>query len=392
LLFTLISELALLLVVASGESDILTALLLVGPDLTLYIDDAGIFVINGRRLPGILRLISMCLIAMSKDFLESVRPKPELSGDDVDLPDKLLRGECLSSCLGGTSFLIFITLSTILAPYTPGLVLSFALAYALFIAGTEPPTLPPPTGGRPLDGEQDCRLTLPLGAGSTDEDRRLGAPGRPLVAEVGLSERDVRNFGGASSENPGISDGFHGLGFTVGELARGGGAGFLAGTAAGVAVGRRVGVEALELGFGAAAAMGTDRPVGVEERGAVDLEVGVEDLAAGFVAGKVERVGVEDLDSLDEADEVTDDDLGRDDTDDDEQEVNAGLEGAVKVGRPVGVLGLEPGPLDEEGLRVIVFDDCVCCRDVKLTLVAGSGWAFANRDFNAVGRALGVPI
>lgn len=56
LLFTLMSELALLLV-ASGESEMLVVFLL-GPDLTLYIDDAGMFVIRGLRLPGIVRLIS----------------------------------------------------------------------------------------------------------------------------------------------------------------------------------------------------------------------------------------------------------------------------------------------------------------------------------------------
>ena len=57
LLFTLTSELALLLV-ARGESETLTVLLRAGPDLTLYIEDAGIFVINGRKLPGMVRLIS----------------------------------------------------------------------------------------------------------------------------------------------------------------------------------------------------------------------------------------------------------------------------------------------------------------------------------------------
>lgn len=56
LLLTLTSELALLLV-ASGESETLTVLL-GGPDLTLYMEDAGIFVIRGLRLPGIVRLIS----------------------------------------------------------------------------------------------------------------------------------------------------------------------------------------------------------------------------------------------------------------------------------------------------------------------------------------------
>lgn len=57
LLFTLTSELALLLV-ARGESETLTVLLRAGPDLTLYIEDAGIFVIKGRKLPGMLRLMS----------------------------------------------------------------------------------------------------------------------------------------------------------------------------------------------------------------------------------------------------------------------------------------------------------------------------------------------
>lgn len=46
LLLTLGSELALLLV-ARGESETL----FVEPDLTLYIDEAGMFVIRGRRLP-----------------------------------------------------------------------------------------------------------------------------------------------------------------------------------------------------------------------------------------------------------------------------------------------------------------------------------------------------
>lgn len=84
---TLSSELALLLV-ARGESETLTALLR-GPDLTLYIEDAGIFVINGLKLPGMLRLISICLIAISNDFFDSVLPKPKLSGDEV-FPVRLL--------------------------------------------------------------------------------------------------------------------------------------------------------------------------------------------------------------------------------------------------------------------------------------------------------------
>lgn len=88
LLLTLTSELALLLV-ASGESETLTVRLVGPPDLTLYMEDAGMLVMRGLRLPGIVRLISICLIAISRDFFESVLPKPELSGDE-DFPDKLL--------------------------------------------------------------------------------------------------------------------------------------------------------------------------------------------------------------------------------------------------------------------------------------------------------------
>lgn len=98
---------------------------------------------------------TICLIAMSKDFLERDRPKPELSGDE-DFPDKLLWGECLSSCLGGASFRIFITLSTIFVPYMTGLTLSLALAYARLSAGTELLLLTVmPFGGLPLEGEHD---------------------------------------------------------------------------------------------------------------------------------------------------------------------------------------------------------------------------------------------
>lgn len=149
---------------------------------------------------------TICRIAISSDFFDSDLPKPELSGDD-DLADKLLCGECLSSFLGGTNFLMLITLSTIFVPYKPGLRLSFALAYARFNAGTgtELPLIwLTPVGRRPLEGEQDCLLTLPLTTGSTDVDR-LTAIGRPRVAEVGRSESEVLKFGGASRVYPGIS-------------------------------------------------------------------------------------------------------------------------------------------------------------------------------------------
>ncbi|GFY82098.1 hypothetical protein Acr_02g0003380 [Actinidia rufa] len=307
---------------------------------------------------------TICLIAMSRDFFESDLPKPELSGDE-DFPDKLLRGESLSSCFGGTSFRIFITLSTILVPIKTGLTLSLALACIRLSAGTELPLLEiMPLGGRPREGEHDCRLTLPLETGSTEEERALGAPGLPLVAEIGLSGRVVLKFGGTSREKPGISEGFHDLGFTVGELVRGG-TGFLAVVGPGLvtaeegdlmggadvfvtvdsAAGRRVGVDALDVVLDAGN-VGLD--VGVEDL-AVVLDRGVEDLAGtvGLFEGNVAReVGVEDLEGLDTVFKAGLD-VVRVDLD---AVVRVGLDVDVNVGRPVGVAGLEPGPPDDEGL------------------------------------------
>lgn len=90
-MLTLCSELALLLV-ATGESEILAGLLLLTPDLTLYREDVGMLVMRGRKLLGVLRRISMCLKAISKDFFERVRPKPVLSGDDAGFTGRL---ECM---------------------------------------------------------------------------------------------------------------------------------------------------------------------------------------------------------------------------------------------------------------------------------------------------------
>lgn len=86
--FTLGSELAVLLV-ATGESETFTVLLFDEPaDLTLYIEEAGMLVTSGFRFPLMLRLMSICLIAISKDFFERVLPNPELS-DNEDLPELL---------------------------------------------------------------------------------------------------------------------------------------------------------------------------------------------------------------------------------------------------------------------------------------------------------------
>lgn len=433
LLLTLTSELALLLV-ARGESETLTVRLRAGPDpdLTLYIDDAGMFVINGLKLPGMVRLISICRMAISNDFFESVLPKPELSGEE-DFPDRLLWGECLSSCLGGASFRMFITLSTILFPITTGLTLSLTLEYPRFTAGTEPPLACRPLGARPLEGEHDCRLILPGGPGSTEEDRELGAPGLPLVAESGLSGSDVLKFGGASREKPGISEGFHGLDFTVEEAPRDG-AEFLETVELGLLTageglteeadifgaldgvdGRRDGVVALDTGLDGGI---EDLAVGVEDL-AVDLE-GVDDLdgivdlvadeadllldTTGFavVAGdlivEAAGLGLETMGLFEETEGLVDGSV--------DLEVGVegleGLDAPVSVGRPVGVAGLEPGPPDEEGLRVpepeefnpvgvAGLEPGDGCFVTKLPRVTDSGWGFANLDFRAVGRAFGVP-
>ena len=310
---------------------------------------------------------------------------------------------------------MFITLSTILVPITTGLKLSLTLEYPRLTAGTELPLTCSiaPLGGHPLEGEHDCRLGLPVGPGSTEEDRELGAPGLPLVAESGLSGSVVLKFGGASSENPGISEGFHGLDFTVEEAPRDG-TEFL--NAAGVSFvtegddliggadilgaldgvdGRRVGVAALDTGLDEGI---EGLAVGAEDL-AVDL-VGVEDLAetaglvaedavlaaetvslvvdvTGFVAGLAADVTglVEEIEGLVDGNVARV--VGVDDL--------VGLDAPVKVGRPVSVAGLEPGPPDDEGLRIPVeFNpgDKAGCFSTKLPLAAESGWGFASYKHN----------
>lgn len=125
-LLTLCSELAVLHVVI-GESDILRVLVLAGPDLTLYKEDAGIFVIFGRKLlPETLRFMSICLIAISKDLPESDLPKFEPSRDGDDFRTGLLPVR-RSSCFGGAGLRMFTALSTILVPLKTGFGLSVPL-------------------------------------------------------------------------------------------------------------------------------------------------------------------------------------------------------------------------------------------------------------------------
>lgn len=262
----------------------------------------------------------------------------------------------------------------------------------------------------PLDGEQDCRLGRAAGPLSTEEDLELGAPGLPRVAEVGLSGNDVLRFGGASREKPGISDGFHGLDLTVGELPLEGvctvvfageeplgivepdleieddltGAAKLPCWAEGTE-GRLVGVDALDVGLLCAGMEGLDEGVVDLVAGIDDLEVGVDDLLAGadalpagagfLLAGPAALLeGVVDLIEGSVDLEVGVDDLGA------EAPVLAGtvarevgveglepLELAANAGRPVGVEGLdelEVSPPDDDGRRVVaaefkLFDDAV---------------------------------
>lgn len=274
-----------------------------------------------------------------------------------------------------------------------------------------------PLEALPLEGEHDCRLGLPLEEGSTDEDREEGAPGLPLVADNGLSGNVVLKLGGASSEKPGISDGFHGLDLTVGEVPRDGAAGCLEFTGAGFLVVTGVGcLDVIVAGLGLKEALteeadilssldGKDgRRVGVEaldvdlEGGKVGLLVGVEDLAAdldkgvddldgivglaagtevlaaevkGLVAetaGLMVEVGVLDVAAMDLVEGKVDR-VGVEGLDD--------FEVAVNVGRPVGVAGRDPGPPDDDGLLVPTLEELspgeeIACLDTKFVLPTGS--------------------
>lgn len=272
-------------------------------------------------------------------------------------------------------------------------------------------------GARPLEGEQDCLLGLPFGTGSIEEDRELGAPGLPLEAERGLSGTVVLKFGGASSEKPGISEGFHGLDFTVGDVPREG-TGFLDVVVAGLldvkeddldvgadkldavdgVVGRRVGVDVLGVDLGGGT-VGLE--VGVEDL-AVDLDNGVVDLeetvvldggTVGLTAKEIEDLAAETVGLAAETVDLAVETVGLAAETvvlfDGKVALEVGVEGledldgADNVGRPVGVAGLDPGPPDDDGLRIPALEefnpgDKAACLDAKLLLTTGSGWWFAN--------------
>lgn len=175
-------------------------------------------------------------------------------------------------------------------------------------------------------GEQDCLLGLLLELGASLVDREvLGAPGLPLVAEIGRSGIVVLKFGGVSSEKPGIAAGCQGRDFTVGEVPREG-AEFLEGIEVALLTeeerpggpellwlefgveGLLVGVEGLDDGLDAgtetfgAVTVAFDTGAVALDAGSVGLAVGVEGLdAAGadLDAGTIGLdVGVEGLDAV----------------------------------------------------------------------------------------------
>lgn len=310
---------------------------------------------------------------MSKDFLESVLPNPELS-DNEDLPELIL---AWSSCFGGANFLMFTTLSTILVPTTTGLSPSPSMKRDLLKAWVELWLLwAIPAEALPLEGVLDCLFDFPLLlAVSREDDLEFGAPALVLDAEAGLSGNDVFKFGGASSENPGICEGSQGLDFTDEEVPRDW-SGFF--TCAGRAF---VTDEDREGGADTPFALdGVDeRRVGVDDL-RVFLEGAKEGLAVGVEARAVDLVpvGVDDLtggpDGLEEVDVAR----------------YVGVEGledlAVEgiVGLPDGVTDLkveDVGPPDDDGLLLLLVVEeprpgvaAAWFLEDTLLLEAGSDW------------------
>lgn len=155
----------------------------------------------------------------------------------------------------------------------------------------------------------------------------LGAPGLPRDAEECRSGNVVLKLGGASRENPGISDGFSGRDFMVGELARDG-------------------VELLDT-VEAGLVIEDDRLDGAELMDTVDaagsLLVGVADLDAGLTEADGNCLdGVEDLTGVDDRRGGACDFVGKLTREVGVEGLLGGFEVVVTVGRPVGVAGLDP--------------------------------------------------
>lgn len=229
---------------------------------------------------------------------------------------------------------------------------------------------------------------------STEDDRELGAPGRPRDADDGLSGKDVLRFGGASREKPGISEGFQGLDLRVGEVPR-------VGPTVLDVVGPGLDIEAADTDFVVAVeeddlidelVMGPDlltdedllggtilvegKLVGVE-----GLFVGIVDIDIGFTAGGADDLdnGVEDLAGEDDRgggavdfEGIVGRAVGVEDLE--------GLDAAGSEGRPLGVKGLDEvtlDPPDDDGLLIpereeFKLDWFISCAEVVLHLEEGS--------------------
>lgn len=158
-----------------------------------------------------LRNDTKCLDAVSNDFFDRALSKPALN-----FLGRSLWVGCWLSRFAGASLLVLTICSSILFSLTTWFTLSPLPACCLLGGGTEPPV--PAAAALPLDGEQDCRLGLALGASSTVDERPLGIPGLPRETEEGLSEKDAFKLAGALREKQGISDGFNDFGIMIGEL------------------------------------------------------------------------------------------------------------------------------------------------------------------------------
>ncbi|KAE8669343.1 hypothetical protein F3Y22_tig00112249pilonHSYRG00318 [Hibiscus syriacus] len=74
-----------------------------------------------------------------------------------------------------------------------------------------------PLGGRPLEGEHDCRLGLLIGPGSTEEDRELGVQACLLSLKVVYQQLMDDGFGVAALDT-GLEEDIEGLAVGVDDL------------------------------------------------------------------------------------------------------------------------------------------------------------------------------
>lgn len=118
---------------------------------------------------------------------------------------------------------MFTTLSTICVPINTGFTSSFSIPYPLLLESRAVALLKlVAVVARPLEGEHDFRLGFPSELELVVECRAPGAVGLPLDADTGLLGTNVLELPEESHERLGVSKGFNGLDFTVGEVPRDG--------------------------------------------------------------------------------------------------------------------------------------------------------------------------